>query len=58
MKITKVNPKTDISKILQDKTDWKRVYQKTQSSVDIDALNDTENPVLKDARIKRLNDKK
>lgn len=58
MKITKVNPKTGISKILQDKTDWKRVYQKSQAMADIEALQDEENPILKNARIRKLNETK
>ncbi len=58
MKITKVNPDTDISKMHQDKTDWKKVFQKPQSMVDIEAKNDNDNPVIKNARVRRLNESK
>lgn len=58
MKITKVNPDTDISKIYQDKTDWKKLYQKSQSIIDIEAKNDKENPVIKNARVRKLNESK
>jgi hypothetical protein len=56
MKITKVNPSTDISKMHQDKTDWKKVYQKSQSIADIEAKNDKENPIIKNGRVRKLNE--
>ena len=58
MKITKINSKTDLSKMLQDKTDWKRVYQTSQSSADLKALKDDENPIIKTGKVRRLNDGK
>ncbi len=41
----------------QDKTDWKKIYNQTQVAADREAGQDTENPVLKNAKFKRLNDK-
>ncbi|MFK5949246.1 MAG: hypothetical protein QM500_10820 [Methylococcales bacterium] len=42
----------------QDKTDWKKIYNQTQATADRKAGEDTENPVMKNAKFKRLNDKK
>ena len=39
-----------------DKTNRKKVYQKSQSIADIEALKDNENPILKNARVRRLNE--
>ncbi len=55
MKITKINSKNYLSKTAEDKTDWKRVYQKPQSSVDFDVQKDKENPIIKNGKIRRLN---
>ncbi len=54
---TKTDSKTDLSKKAQDKTDWKTIYNQTQSVADRIAAQDTENPVLKNARFKRMHDK-
>ena len=44
--------KTDIEKIkiIQDKTDWKKVINSPQSIADIEAIKDSENPVLTDKK--------
>lgn len=57
MKKTKINSEKDVSKKIQDKTDWAKVYKKLQANVDREAAADTENPVLKNARFYRLNKK-
>ncbi|WP_445354923.1 hypothetical protein ACJJI5_18795 [Microbulbifer sp. EKSA008] len=57
-KITKVNKATDPAKLPQDKTDWNRVYQKPQETVDQEALWDNENPVIKNGKTRRLNNHK
>ena len=48
------NSKDIISKKAQDKTDWKKVYSKSQHTIDREAQQDTENPVLKNATFKRM----
>ncbi len=52
---TKVSSNLDISKRTQNKTDWKKIYNKTQSEADREAAQDKENPVLKNVRFKKLN---
>ena len=37
---------SDKAKITQDKTDWKKVINSSQSAADIESVKDTENPVL------------
>lgn len=54
MKKTKINSEKDTVKILQDKTDWSKVYNKSQSTADREAITDTENPVLRNVRFDRL----
>ena len=54
MTITKVKK----GKVVEDKTDWDRVYQKPQHVVDNEALNDDENPVIKQGLVRRINEKK
>jgi hypothetical protein len=55
-KITKVNSEPVKSKVLQDKTDWKKVYRQPQSQVDSEAQKDKDNPIIKSGKIRRLND--
>jgi hypothetical protein len=57
MTITKVRSKDAVSKQCLDKTDWNKVYNQPQASVDQKSSQDSENPVLKDAKFKRINDK-
>lgn len=57
MKKTKINSEKDISKKIQDKTDWPKVYKKPQENVDREAAADTENPILKNVRFYRVNKK-
>ena len=57
MTITKVSSKSAESKTNQDKTDWNKIYNKPQSTVDREAAKDSENPVLSKSRFKRINDK-
>lgn len=57
-KITKVSKATGTSKISNDKTDWNRVYQKPQVSVDQEALEDSENPIIRTGKARRLNSRK
>lgn len=56
-KITKVSSKDLKDKFIQDKTDWKRVYQESQTQVDREAQADAENPVINTGKVRRLNDK-
>ncbi|WP_161787368.1 hypothetical protein [Endozoicomonas numazuensis] len=58
MKAKKVRTRADQAKKLSDKTDWNRVCGKSQDAVDHDAMVDSENPVLKSGKIRRLNDEK
>jgi hypothetical protein len=55
-KTTKVNSDEYKNKFIQDKTDWKRVYQKTQTQVDHEAQIDKDNPIVKFGKVRRLND--
>jgi len=55
---TKVSSNLDISKRIQDKTDWNKVYNKTQIEADREAAQDKENPILKNVRFKKLNNEK
>ncbi len=48
----------NISIQAQNKTDWKKIYNQTQATADREARQDTENPILKNAKFKKLNDKK
>lgn len=57
-KMTKVSNESLKSKTLQDKTDWKRVYQKPQAQVDSEAQKDKENPIIKVGKVRRMNDLK
>ncbi|USD22559.1 hypothetical protein MJO52_05350 [Microbulbifer variabilis] len=57
-RITKISKATDPSKLPQDRTDWGRVYQKPQDTVDQEATMDSENPVIKDGKTRRLNNNK
>jgi len=54
---TKVNSKDVASKQCLDKTDWNKIYNQSQASVDLKSSQDSENPVLKEAKFKRINDK-
>jgi len=54
----KTNSNNSASIKAQDKTDWKKVYNQTQATSDREARQDTENPVLKKSKFKRLHDKK
>lgn len=54
----KINSNSDLSKKYQDKTDWKKVYEQSQKEADKEAARDDENPVLKNARFKRLKDRR
>lgn len=56
-KITKVSSKDLKDKFIQDKTDWKRVYQESQTQVDREAQADAENPTINTGKVRRLNDK-
>ncbi|MDH5181310.1 MAG: hypothetical protein OEZ39_08180 [Gammaproteobacteria bacterium] len=58
MKKVVVNKGKIVQGQCQDKTDWKRVYNETQSNVDRNAKADNENPVLTKARFHRLKDNK
>ena len=53
MKKTKIDPERDVSIRVQDKTDWSKVYKKSQASVDREAAMDIENPILKNVRFSR-----
>jgi len=55
---TKVSSRVDVSKQTLDKTDWNKVYNKSQPEIDREAVQDNENPVLKNARFKKLNEGK
>ena len=55
MKTTKVNSKSVKNGVLQDKTDWSQVYDKSQDVVDREAAKDTDNPILKKSKFKRAN---
>lgn len=55
-KITKISSETVKSKVIQDKTDWKKVYQQPQAQVDSEAQRDKENPIIKAGKVRRLND--
>ena len=57
MKKTKIDPEKDVSIRVQDKTDWSKVYKKSQASVDREAATDIENPILKNVRFSRINKK-
>ena len=45
MKTTKVNSKSVKNGVLQDKTDWSQVYDKSQDVVDREAAKDTDNRI-------------
>ena len=53
----KINLKNNLSKKAQDKTNWIKIYNQSQSTADRVASQDAENPVLKNTRFKRINDK-
>lgn len=52
MSKTRVTSSDDVKHL--DKTDWKRVYTSSQSVIDNEAVKDKENPVLDNAKFKKL----
>jgi hypothetical protein len=54
-KITKINSQDLNNKYVQDKTDWKRVYQANQKQIDNEAQTDKDNPIVKVGKVRRIN---
>jgi hypothetical protein len=55
--ITKISSEAVKTKIIQDKTDWQKVYRQPQTQVDSEAQKDQENPIIKIGKIRRLHDR-
>ena len=57
MKKARINVDKNAKAKLQDKSDWVKIFNMSQGQADAEAMNDKDNPVLKNAKFKRLKDK-
>ena len=53
-KVTRVSSQGLKDKPMKDKTDWKKIFNQSQSQVDSEAYKDKDNPIIKNGKSRRL----